>query len=1159
MANINVQDALLKVAQACKNYTDSNIFSGDYNDLENKPTIPSMDGLATEEYVMQYVEESQLAKNNGSVALLTIPKADMDTMLEDGESELIFSKITYDENRTYYIEYDGKVYNSTSVSKNYIEFNYYDDDGFYVELDSSYSNSSVMCFYYFKYYLGYVDPEDYEEEPPMPTTATDMVIKYDDIKYLDNNLLDENLQVKNSLSVGVRAGEIGSGSVVVGSNNQASHSNSFAQGEGSVASGLNSFSSGSYTTASATESHAEGRSTTASKTAAHAEGNETTASNSYAHAEGNGTTASGSSSHAEGSSSTAKGTASHAEGVATNANGYASHSEGSNTNANGDYAHTEGYYVTANGNKSHAEGSNTRANGEVSHAEGYQTIASGQYQHVQGKFNIEDAADTYAHIVGNGTANNARSNAHTLDWDGNAWYKGNITVGADNKELATKEYVDEAIAACGFSGDYNDLTNVPVKKAEHVYASITSEDEFTDVINAEAYQQRYSSIPNFNIDESVQYFADIGTLSYNDDTGNWDKETFTTYSLEHMTITTEDGIERKALYGKGRYTYEEIFVIESADYIVESYKYNSNDTNMTAIRISMIAANSIKLYSLDVKTLDPDLLPDTVATKEYVDALADIALVKSEQTLTTAEKDQVRSNLGYIGRAAVAGEQVTVEGKTYTVEQDAEIFGDYANNIAIGAWSIAEGSENIAVGRATHVEGAMNKGLGTGCHVEGVQCTATGYWSHAEGEMTTVTSYASHAEGSYTNLPDGTKRYGTASGYASHIEGGGCHASGSCSHAEGLATTVSGNHSHVEGKWTVAASSSQHVEGTANIEDTEGKYIHIAGNGSWNSGEAVATRSNAYTLDWDGNGWFAGNVTIGADKKELATKDYIDNVAGNNIDTDNLVVANSISMGRREDTTVGAGSVAIGSDNEASGLYSHAEGYWSTASGEASHAEGEYNTASERCSHAEGNTTEASGEASHAEGFEATASGDYSHAEGEATTASGISSHAEGGSTTASEYCSHAEGGSTTASGYYSHAEGCRTEASEYYSHAEGYVTTASGEGSHAEGYLTIASSEYQHVQGKCNIEDSANTYAHIVGNGTSSSARSNAHTLDWDGNAWYKGNVTVDGTPTADNDLVTKKYVDDKFAGLQIAQITQAEYDALETKDPNTLYLIVG
>ena len=79
------------------------------------------------------------------------------------------------------------------------------------------------------------------------------------------------------------------------------------------------------------------------------------------------------------------------------------------------------------------------------------------------------------------------------------------------------------------------------------------------------------------------------------------------------------------------------------------------------------------------------------------------------------------------------------------------------------------------------------------------------------------------------------------------------------------------------------------------------------------------------------------------------------------------------------------------------------------------------------------------------------------------------------------------------------------------YSHAEGYDTTASGGTSHVEGYRTIASGNYSHVQGKYNIDDPDGKYASIVGNGTSDTARSNAHTLDWEGNAWYAG--TVEGT----------------------------------------------
>lgn len=141
------------------------------------------------------------------------------------------------------------------------------------------------------------------------------------------------------------------------------------------------------------------------------------------------------------------------------------------------------------------------------------------------------------------------------------------------------------------------------------------------------------------------------------------------------------------------------------------------------------------------------------------------------------------------------------------------------------------------------------------------------------------------------------------------------------------------------------------------------------------------------------------------------------------------------------------------------------------------------------------------GVASSAVGIDVTATGDSSHAEGYTTTASGESSHAEGDSTTASAYCSHAEGN----------------------------CTTASGENSHAEGASTIASSQNQHVQGKYNIEDLNGTYAHIVGNGEDGK-NSNAHTLDWQGNAWYSGKLSQEGTPTEDKDLVTKKYVDDNI-----------------------------
>lgn len=156
------------------------------------------------------------------------------------------------------------------------------------------------------------------------------------------------------------------------------------------------------------------------------------------------------------------------------------------------------------------------------------------------------------------------------------------------------------------------------------------------------------------------------------------------------------------------------------------------------------------------------------------------------------------------------------------------------------------------------------------------------------------------------------------------------------------------------------------------------------------------------------------------------------------------------------------------------------------------------------------------GAGSSAIGVNVIASGDCSHAEGWSSKASG-------------DYGSHAEGNNTTASGNGSHTEGEGTTASGNSSHAEGNCTTASGENSHAEGASTIASSQNQHVQGKYNIEDLNGTYAHIVGNGEDGK-NSNAHTLDWEGNAWFAGKLSQEGTPTEDKDLVTKKYVDDNI-----------------------------
>lgn len=210
-----------------------------------------------------------------------------------------------------------------------------------------------------------------------------------------------------------------------------------------------------------------------------------------------------------------------------------------------------------------------------------------------------------------------------------------------------------------------------------------------------------------------------------------------------------------------------------------------------------------------------------------------------------------------------------------------------------------------AIGSARTIGAKDSEGqpLGEYAWAEGKDTIASGNRSHAEGDNATASNFASHAEGNRT----------TASGESSHAEGSNTTASGIQSHAEGYNTTASGEISHAEGRGTVAQGKNQHVQGKYNIADTTS--AHIVGNGGNNY-----SRSNAYTLDWSGNAWFAGDVYTGstsgtnkdAGSKVLATKEYVDSKTSANYTYDKVVYVLPPS-----EVTTTAGKTAFTQDSEA--------------------------------------------------------------------------------------------------------------------------------------------------------------------------------------------------------------------------------------------------
>ena len=334
------------------------------------------------------------------------------------------------------------------------------------------------------------------------------------------------------------------------------------------------------------------------------------------------------------------------------------------------------------------------------------------------------------------------------------------------------------------------------------------------------------------------------------------------------------------------------------------------------------------------------------------------------------------------------------------------------------------------------------------------------------------------------------RKEGSTIGQNSVALGQDCTASGSISHAEGHNTTASGYASHAEGYYNLSGGYTKFdaALGSETVDSTINYYIDVANLDT----TLISTNDEIYVL-----------VEDNASTEKQICKIIVSSITEYNTTDEVSTVKHKIYFDENELRNQMSGFpnikiINIHVKNNNNPYSTHAEGKYTTASGDSSHAEG--------------HITEASGDyGSHAEGVYTTASGDYgSHAEGEYATASGPVSHAEGYYTTASGDSSHAEGDNTTASGENSHAEGFKTTASGYASHAEGEYTKASSKYAHVEGYHTTARSNSQHVQGKYNIEDTNNTYAHIVGGGTSNTNRKNIHTLDWNGNAVYSGDVNA-------------------------------------------------
>lgn len=228
---------------------------------------------------------------------------------------------------------------------------------------------------------------------------------------------------------------------------------------------------------------------------------------------------------------------------------------------------------------------------------------------------------------------------------------------------------------------------------------------------------------------------------------------------------------------------------------------------------------------------------------------------------------------------------------------------------------------------------------------------------------------------------------------------------------------------------------------------------------------------------------------------------------------DDFSIAGGFHMAPNEQRPMGKYSFALGYASEAQSSHSIAMGANSVALGVGCVSIGVSSYASKFGSMALGAGTSATAEYAVSMGLYSIASGNHSMAINAFTKASG--------------YYSLAQGYNTMSQGAYSSAFGVNTNAIGLGSMATGMGSLARGNGSTSIGEGTIANSFLSFVAGRFNDTTAVSTNGwintdplFIVGNGLTSSNRSNALTL------FKNGNMTIAGTLTQNSDARLKQNI---------------------------------
>ena len=901
----------------------------------------------------------------------------------------------------------------------------------------------------------------------------------------------------NSHVEGMSTKTTGQGSHAEGNGTEAIGQGSHAEGSGSKSIGQNSHAEGAGTQSNGICSHSEGAGTNASGDYSHTEGGGTQVTGIYAHAEGEATIVTGKGSHAEGYHTNVSGNYSHAEGYTTSTEGAYSHAEGDSSKAIGNGSHAEGKNTKSIGNFSHTEGTNTQASGVNSHAEGIGTNALGTAQHVSGKYNLidQETAETYAVMVGNGTQSEP-SNAYTLDWEG-------------NERISGQQYVYNNRPVVSF---LNNILKNPFDITACLDGDYILQNQTIDKLPADIVSGRGKLLQKRTSHKGNIYYILTEFNTNNMWVGSY---TESTKVMKWSRINSSGG-------GGGTSDVVITPVLQSgteiASYAIDGvtgYLYGPALEDMTADQLSEVSTltGATKFVTIDATT---DKLTYTTLT-DIITELNDEYMAKHNPvgtgTMSINRKDNTTIGsysiaIGYDGEASGTGSvalghsPVASGNFSCAIGSSNTASGTYSfatgqNSTASGTYSTAFGENATASGNSSFAANQNTTASGMYSAAFGETSTASGTYSFVEGDHNVAAGAGSHAEGRQTNAQGEaahTEGYGTKTlGSFSHAEGCNTVASGALSHAEGYNTITYDECTHAEGYGTAVYGYGSHAEGTYSI--AKGNYSHAEG------GSTIA-------------GAFAEGVPDPIPQYDSnSTYNY----------DDYCIYGYKIYQCLGDDITGPFDpedwkTLHIGDISEES--YAHAEGDTTIASGECSHAEGYHTQAIGQYSHTEGSTNIANGECDHVEGYNNTNNGTYTHMEGYGNTMA-------------------VGGGQYSSIGGYNNSVNSGMVAG----HVSGIGHNIAACGAQGLSVFGTFSNPPALEQGGC-----ANLLE-IVGNGTAINNRSNARTLDKQGNEELAGNLTINGAPTANAHAATVgmlKTLLDNFAPAYDSTVSYSANDVV-------------